>query len=59
MLENNNYNAIVIGKVVGIHIDDDFITGGKIDVEKIQPLARLGYFDYASLGEIFPIKRPE
>ena len=59
VLENDNYNAIVIGKVVGIHIDDDFITGGKIDVEKIQPLARLGYFDYASLGEIFPIKRPE
>ena len=59
VLEDNNYNAVMIGKVIGIHIDDDFISEDKIDVEKIQPLARLGYYDYSTLGKIFSIKRPK
>ena len=38
---------VIIGKVVGIHIRDDALTAdGKIDIEKIRPLARLGYSDY-------------
>ncbi len=38
---------VIIGKVVGIHISDDALTAdGKIDIEKIRPLARLGYSDY-------------
>ncbi|KAF2201100.1 hypothetical protein GQ43DRAFT_455992 [Delitschia confertaspora ATCC 74209] len=38
---------IVIGKVVGIHISDDVLTNGKVDVKKTEPIARLGYFEYA------------
>ncbi len=50
-------HAMVIGRVVGVHIHDDCITAdGKIDILKIRPLARLGYADYTSVREIFPIE---
>jgi flavin reductase (DIM6/NTAB) family NADH-FMN oxidoreductase RutF len=45
---------VVIGRVVGVHIRDDVLTPeGKIDVLKIRPLARLGYFDYTSVESVF------
>lgn len=45
---------VVVGRVVGIHIRDDVITAdGKIDVLKIRPLARLGYFDYTTVDSQF------
>ncbi len=45
---------VVMGRVVGIHIRDDALTrDGKLDVLKIRPLARMGYFDYTSVTEIF------
>jgi len=45
---------IVIGRVVGIHISDEVITpDGKLDVLKMRPLARLGYFDYTTVESIF------
>jgi flavin reductase (DIM6/NTAB) family NADH-FMN oxidoreductase RutF len=49
-------HAMVIGRVVGVHIHDDYIgADGKIDILKLRPLARLGYADYTSVQEIFPI----
>ena len=45
---------IVIGEVIGIHINDDFITPeGRLDVLKARPIARMGYHDYTSVLEIF------
>ena len=54
-------NTTVIGQVVGIHIDDDVIVDGKIDAGKVQPLARLGYLDYAAITpeSIFSVQRPD
>ena len=49
---------VVIGAVVGIHIDDDLIVDGRVDEVRLNSIARLGYFNYAGLGEIFEIKRP-
>ena len=57
-ITKNNYNGILIGNVIGIHIDDKFIKDGKVDVQKIRPLARLGYFDYSIIENFFSIKRP-
>lgn len=51
-------NNIVIGQVVGIHVSDDVITDGIIDIRKLNPLARLGYLDYATLGNVFSMQRP-
>ncbi len=45
---------VVIGRVVGVHIRDDVLTPeGKLDVLKIRPLARLGYFDYTTVDSVF------
>jgi len=51
-------HAIVLGQVVGVHIDDAVITGGKVDVTKLKPIARLGYGDYAVIDEVFELTRP-
>lgn len=49
---------VVLGQVVGIHIDDDVIVDGAVDVTRYRPLARLGYMDYAAVDSVFSIARP-
>lgn len=51
-------NAI-FGEVVGVHISDDVISDGRIDVAKIRPIARLGYMDYTVVDTIFEMAIPE
>ena len=51
-------NVMVIGHVVAIHIDDAFIVNGRFDTVRAQPVARLGYMDYAVVNESFAIDRP-
>lgn len=47
---------IIFGKVVGIHVKDEFIMpDGKIDMLKIRPLARMGYSDYTVVDNVFEI----
>ncbi|MBO21085.1 MAG: flavin reductase [Rhodospirillaceae bacterium] len=52
---------MVIGQVVGIHIDDSVITDGIVDVHKMELIARLGYLDYAKIEaeNIISLKRPD
>ena len=50
---------IVIGRVVAVHIADDALTpDGKLDVVKIRPIARLGYYDYTSIESTFEMVMP-
>ena len=50
---------LVIGKVLAIHISDDVLTAdGLIDVVKIRPIARLGYYDYTSIESVFRMEIP-
>ena len=50
---------IIIGKVLAVHIDDDALTqDGLVDVLKIRPIARLGYYDYTSIQSIFKMEIP-
>jgi flavin reductase (DIM6/NTAB) family NADH-FMN oxidoreductase RutF len=52
-------NHLVLGEVVGVHIDDRFITAeGRVDTAAMQPIARCGYADYAVVDRVFPIRRP-
>ena len=51
-------NVMVIGEVVGIHIDEACLTDGIFDLAKVRPLARLGYRDYSAVTEIFALNRP-
>ncbi|MCP5086527.1 MAG: flavin reductase family protein [Rhodobacteraceae bacterium] len=52
-------STMVIGEVVGIHIDAKHIRDGKLDVTSYQPLARLGYQDYTAVKDVFSINRPK
>ncbi|MFG5092410.1 hypothetical protein O8I37_08190, partial [Campylobacter lari] len=50
---------VVFAHVDTIHIDDDVITAdGRIDIPRIQPIARLGYFDYTVVRETFEMRVP-
>lgn len=51
---------LVIGQVVGIHIDDRYIVNGLVDTAAMRPIARSGYRDYfvATPETKFSIIRP-
>ena len=50
---------IVIGQVIGIHIKDEFIRrDGKLDILKMRPIARLGYYDYTCVESVFQMVIP-
>lgn len=51
-------NNTVIGRVVAVHVRDEFITDGRVDTVKMRPVGRLGYFDYVVISHSFEILRP-
>jgi flavin reductase (DIM6/NTAB) family NADH-FMN oxidoreductase RutF len=59
--DNTPPNTMVIGEVVGIHVDDNVIVDGMIDAREVKPLARLGYLDYAPIlpEHVFSVPRPD
>jgi flavin reductase (DIM6/NTAB) family NADH-FMN oxidoreductase RutF len=50
---------LVIGQVVGIHIDDRYVTNGMLDTAAMKPIARCGYHDYAVVDSVFSLVRPQ
>ena len=52
-------NNVVFGRVVGIHIADELIVDGMIDMARYRPLARLGYMDYTVVDNVFAMDRPD
>ena len=50
---------MVIGRVLGVHIDDRVIVEGRVDVTRLRPIARLGYQDYAVIDAVFQLVRPQ
>ncbi|MEM6638730.1 MAG: flavin reductase family protein [Pseudomonadota bacterium] len=51
-------NIVVFGEVTGVHLRDECLVNGRFDVTRFQPLARLGYRDYACIAEVFDLTRP-
>lgn len=50
---------LVIGRVVLIHIKDEVIRAdGRLDIKRIRPLARLGYYDYTAIDSVFELVIP-
>lgn len=49
---------LVMGEVVGIHIDESMLTDGLFDIAKAGNVARLGYMDYLKTTDIFSARRP-
>jgi flavin reductase (DIM6/NTAB) family NADH-FMN oxidoreductase RutF len=49
---------VVFGQVVGVHIDDRFIVGGRLDTAAMKPIARCGYDEYTAVETLFSMQRP-
>jgi len=49
---------LVLGEVVGVHIEDRFVKDGRFDTAAAQPIARCGYQDYAVVEKLFSLARP-
>lgn len=50
---------VVFGKVVAVHIADEVLDAeGMVDILKIRPIARMGYFDYTSVESKFRMVIP-
>ena len=50
---------VVIGRVIGVHISDDVLTSeGRVDILKIRPIAKMGYYDYTSVNSLFEMVIP-
>ena len=50
--------TVVIGEVVYYHVKEDIYKDGKIILNGLKPVARLGGTDYARVTDIFSIPRP-
>lgn len=57
--EPGGRTAIGIGRVVGVHIADNVIRNGRVDLSLIKPIARLGYHDFTVVETIFEMRRPK
>ncbi|MBP1849980.1 flavin reductase family protein [Rhizobium halophytocola] len=51
-------NWAVFGQVVGIHIREEIIVDGRLDMARARPVARMGYMDYAEGSDVFEVLRP-
>lgn len=52
-------NVLVLGQVVGFHMIDEAIKDGIFDITTYNPVARLGYKDYSTVRDIYPLERPK
>ncbi len=58
-IDGNVTNSwLILGQVVGVHIDESVLENGILDVTKMKPLARLGYMDYSVVDSVFQMDRP-
>lgn len=56
---NHGWVDVVYGEVMRIHVADDMVTPeGKMDMARIKPLARMGYYDYAYVADTFEMRIP-
>lgn len=50
---------LFIGEVVQFHIDEAIYQEGRIDPRKLQAVSRLAGSNYAKIGDIFELERPQ
>jgi flavin reductase (DIM6/NTAB) family NADH-FMN oxidoreductase RutF len=52
-------NTLILGQVVGVHLDQAFLKGGLFDLAAAGAIARCGYRgDYAEVTSVFEMLRP-
>lgn len=52
-------STLIIGEIVTFHIHKTAYRDGKVLVEELQPLARLGGLAYGTVGDVFELPRPK
>ncbi|MXW91184.1 MAG: tyrosine-type recombinase/integrase [Rhodospirillaceae bacterium] len=60
-------SGLLVGEVIGVHIESDCIVDGRVDFARLDPIGRLGYTDYVRvdntfemiLKEIYVLTRPD
>jgi flavin reductase (DIM6/NTAB) family NADH-FMN oxidoreductase RutF len=57
--DTDDPNTVVFGEVVGVHIADEAIVDGIVDVTLLDPIARLGYREYVHVRDTFTMIRPD
>ncbi len=52
-------SPLVIGQVLGVHLDESAIVDGAVDTAGLRPVARLGGpADYTVVSDVFQMVRP-
>ena len=49
---------LVLGEVVGVHLDPLYVKDGVLDMAAMRPIARCGYADYITADQPFAMERP-
>lgn len=49
---------LLVGQVVGVHIDERYINNGRFDLVAAGTVTRCGYHDYATVERLFELLRP-
>jgi flavin reductase (DIM6/NTAB) family NADH-FMN oxidoreductase RutF len=57
-LDGSVGGTLVLGQVVGIHIDPRCVKNGQLDAVAMQPIARCGYHEYTVIDRVFAMQRP-
>jgi flavin reductase (DIM6/NTAB) family NADH-FMN oxidoreductase RutF len=56
---NEGARTLVLGQVVGVHLDERLLKNGRFDAVAAQAIARCGYDEYTVIDRVFAISRPE
>jgi len=49
---------LVLGRVVGVHLEERFVREGRVDSAAMRPIARGGYDEYSVVERVFSMPRP-
>ena len=55
---SDSQRRLVLGRVVGIHVDPRFVRDGRVDSAAMRPIARGGYDEYSVVERVFSMPRP-
>jgi flavin reductase (DIM6/NTAB) family NADH-FMN oxidoreductase RutF len=50
--------TLVLGQVIGLHVDPRFVRNGRLDAVAMQVIARCGYDEYTVIDRLFTMARP-
>lgn len=50
---------LIIGRILKYHIDESVYEDGRINPDKLEPMSRLAGINYARIGEIISMERPD